>query len=374
MKFLFSFIILCTPFLGFSQNSPFLLDSIEYRRLSSNEIFIAWFQYNSLQERSSQIVYSINTANNTRIPDYKITFTYQNDEYLETINFNWNTSTNSWDNNAKGNYEYLGDTIRKYTKYWDSNSNIWTGNNQEDKILNSNGDLELQVSYSLINGIITYNSKYEYIYDNNNHLIQRIISYPNGNLWNIWYKYNYTNDNQGRPIEEIKESFLSNPPYPVSKKLLTYIGTNERASEEIYYSTSSSLIGLELKTKTLRSFNSYNDALIQDEYDYDDQTMTWDSSSNNIYYYSIPTNTNQINGLIDLGIYPNPANKRINISNNSTNQIQQISMISPDGKEVLKRNNFNATHLDISQLSNGLYFLFIRFDNGQTQHYQVLKQ
>jgi hypothetical protein len=60
-----------------------------------------------------------------------------------------------------------------------------------------------------------------------------------------------------------------------------------------------------------------------------------------------------------LSIYPNPANNTVSIS--GVNEIQKITVFSLLGKKEVEVSNKNI--IDISQLSNGIYFIQIEKNN-----------
>jgi hypothetical protein len=61
-------------------------------------------------------------------------------------------------------------------------------------------------------------------------------------------------------------------------------------------------------------------------------------------------------------VYPNPASKFININSRNIN-ISSVNVFNVLGTKVLERKELNDNKLDISSLSNGIYFLKISADN-----------
>lgn len=71
------------------------------------------------------------------------------------------------------------------------------------------------------------------------------------------------------------------------------------------------------------------------------------------------------NDLINLKLFPNPADAYINIVNGSSFDMESILVISPIGKVVFndKVNGYNY-QLDVTQFTNGLYHVSITLNNG----------
>ncbi|MFN8297416.1 MAG: T9SS type A sorting domain-containing protein, partial [Chitinophagales bacterium] len=77
-----------------------------------------------------------------------------------------------------------------------------------------------------------------------------------------------------------------------------------------------------------------------------------------------------VNAKADLIAYPNPTNGLVNIANGTA---MDITVFDVTGNQVLKTEK-NTTQIDLSDLSNGVYFL--RFNNQQeayTKKFVLLK-
>ena len=83
---------------------------------------------------------------------------------------------------------------------------------------------------------------------------------------------------------------------------------------------------------------------------------------------------NQFNDT-DFKVYPNPTTGIINISSkNSTLKIESITLIDVLGNVIINQNiNLSNTSTDISQLSNGLYFLKIK-SNGMEKTIKIIRE
>ncbi len=85
----------------------------------------------------------------------------------------------------------------------------------------------------------------------------------------------------------------------------------------------------------------------------------------------------QDNGLL---VYPNPTNKRLNVQLGSTqNEVQSMSIYNLEGKLIrqLEQNNLatgTTLSLDVSDLSEGLYYLQVNTPNGPTiERFSVMR-
>jgi hypothetical protein len=78
-----------------------------------------------------------------------------------------------------------------------------------------------------------------------------------------------------------------------------------------------------------------------------------------------------------LSIFPNPAQERINLRNESSDAILEIQITSMSGKNVFQRTYTNSVENDaivVSDLSNGVYILVVSFENGKKSRVKFVKQ
>lgn len=81
--------------------------------------------------------------------------------------------------------------------------------------------------------------------------------------------------------------------------------------------------------------------------------------------------TKQLEGKLDVMIYPNPAQDFITISSNQT-LTPTYRILNANGKLILKGEmNLESKTIDIRSLNNGIYF--IQFDNAEMQRVQFVK-
>lgn len=100
-------------------------------------------------------------------------------------------------------------------------------------------------------------------------------------------------------------------------------------------------------------------------------------------FYAINSKNVQIdisNGINELNsdnisVYPNPTNDLLNLNFNKSITVQQITLMDLHGKTVYSNNTVTSTsmQIDISNLSQGLYMLNVRTNNGVNIH-KIIKQ
>ena len=85
-----------------------------------------------------------------------------------------------------------------------------------------------------------------------------------------------------------------------------------------------------------------------------------------IPYGDLPVKTTEINRDQEISIYPNPTTNHLNVSLKSPETIETLTIISIEGKVVLEKqfSDFSNNHrIDISNLTNGIYLISIRYSN-----------
>jgi parallel beta-helix repeat protein len=79
-----------------------------------------------------------------------------------------------------------------------------------------------------------------------------------------------------------------------------------------------------------------------------------------------------------LAVYPNPSNGalHLNLENTTTVNIQQVDVYDIYGRELRKVENIGVhrTTVDLSGLSNGIYFIRVSMDNGETKIRRIVKE
>jgi hypothetical protein len=93
-----------------------------------------------------------------------------------------------------------------------------------------------------------------------------------------------------------------------------------------------------------------------------------DTSSHTIYLFITPCITGVNNSkLSSMSIYPNPASNQLYIDNKNNITIQQLQLLSIEGKEIFKTKNISTDKIDVSDLPEGLYLLRLQTSEGMVQ-------
>jgi hypothetical protein len=86
------------------------------------------------------------------------------------------------------------------------------------------------------------------------------------------------------------------------------------------------------------------------------------------YEYNPALSTTDFNSFSDFSIYPNPANEVVSVKSNET--IESLEIISLEGRKI---KSCNATKIDISDLSNGIYLMQIKTTEGKLGTKKIIK-
>lgn len=93
------------------------------------------------------------------------------------------------------------------------------------------------------------------------------------------------------------------------------------------------------------------------------------ATASNCINVSICTGISSERFFDSVSFYPNPTSNLLDISNNTSNEIY-VKLIDLTGKEVFNGSVSKHKIVDVSRLSNGVYF--IRFDSGKNIEYKKL--
>ena len=118
---------------------------------------------------------------------------------------------------------------------------------------------------------------------------------------------------------------------------IDFLTTISGASTQSFYGFSSSLSSNKILTLSTRSDNDLGQV---ETYDLDGLLNTHSST------------------VSEFKIYPNPASTTLNLKLNNHTEIESISILSLQGKRIKKYTD-HLTLIDVSFLSNGIYFIEI---------------
>lgn len=280
------------------------------------------------------ISYNYNSATSTWVPNYNRYYLYNVDELIqEQQNQTWNSAINSWVNLNRYLFNYDINKNKKEEAFetWNSASNSWVNNNLYLYKYNSKNKIENMKYNRWIEGINVWDSvsKTDFFYNSSDKEIKSVYY-----LWNISGPW--------------KINEMSNIEYD-SKNNLT-------AQKNLYWN--SDLNVLENYSERRYEYNS-NDFVIAEEDIYD-----WNSAANyynnrSRYEYRCPYVQNtELKNIIEneFKLFPNPINGNVLfIETLSQSDYEIVNMNGQNIKSGRLEKGINP--IDISELSNGIYFI-----------------
>ncbi len=91
--------------------------------------------------------------------------------------------------------------------------------------------------------------------------------------------------------------------------------------------------------------------------------------------FDITTDVNEFNHSSDITIYPNPATTKITIELSENNVAGTLFIYNVNGQELIKRQVFDRKNvIDISDLSNGIYFVMLRTEADVLAVKKIIKE
>lgn len=99
----------------------------------------------------------------------------------------------------------------------------------------------------------------------------------------------------------------------------------------------------------------------------------WYNSTRILYFYdnNVGLNTNRKEA--ELFTYPNPASNKISVPTEIFSDIKTFDILSSNGSTLI-HSNFTSNSIDISTLSNGLYFIRLTNNKGLIQTIKFEKE
>jgi len=307
------------------------------------------------------------------VKSYKNEMTYDADgnEATQTA-YQW--ENNDWKKNNRKEWTYNadGNLIVEATSSWDNNS--WKNFSKYEYDYDGDGNRMSKTEFLWNNTVWTNTNHVEYAYDAAGNCISSIYAYWLNNAWKDNSRVLATYDTDGNQTSEISESWTNNAWVGTYRDDWTYANGNMTTHTISYWINNDWGAGFKYEL-------TYNLAFADDDLicptDYRTHNMhvetssySWDLTENDwtatpvsvtSFYWSAKDidNTGIEQLTMDNGqwtIYPNPTKGKLTIvSDNAGTMPVQIYDIY--GREIINSPLSIVNSIDISHLSNGLYFL-----------------
>ncbi len=224
------------------------------------------------------------------------------------------------------NYRYLNtfdgnnNLILKEKQEWNTNTNSWNATNKKyEYSYNSNNKIVNRLTKILVNGNFEQVGKFQYIYDANGNRVE-------------WSSYYY--DNGWIPEEKVTYTYDNN--YSLSDLILpNWQGIMDFGYDE-----------------------DYNHMILTKSYSEWDATQNqWTNPEDAIFNWSDTTaSINSVETSI-VKFYPNPVNEQLNFDLPNIQENTIIEIFNSQGKLILKKKL--EENLDVSNLNKGIYIFSI---------------
>jgi hypothetical protein len=329
------------------------------------------------------------------VTDYKATYSYDVNSHLTKIlTQSWNGS--SWENASQINNTINpdGTTSQMVMQAW--MGGVWVDFSRLTYTYNTSKQVLTEVFEMLM--VFPSTTKQTNTYSGG-FLTSTLSQNWNGVSWDDKTKSTFTNNSDGNPTLEIVQSWDGiqwnntqrvTSTYTASKKINTEVEDDWTAGnwvphfkESNLYDGNDYLINNQSQTWDVISSTWKNN--IQSIYT-NNSNGTWNIITNQkwsgsvwtnvdreTYGYSSPTGINDLRTEVNFTLYPNPAHNAITVKADISITGTVYSITDQTGRMVLKgRLSDETTTIDITSLTNGIYFLKI---GEKSQHtFKVIKQ
>lgn len=197
-----------------------------------------------------------------------------------------------------------------------------------------------------------------YLYFPNSNLIQtQLSSYWISGTWNAWNRIQFQYDANGNNTEAVTEYVAQNQWVPERRTTMEY-----DAGDKLIYWISSARNGVNWVDDT-RQFNTYdqNNNFTSARLEVLGSTG-WEMSTFGRLHYGALSGINQAE-LTNFEVFPNPATSSITLLGEN---LESAQILDRQGRVVsqVSLNQHEATHVPVSQLAPGLYFIQVRDQLG----------
>jgi hypothetical protein len=323
-----------------------------------------------------------------------------NGNTLTTVTRTWDVPSTSWKDFSRSNYDNNPDGTANIVTNQQWSGSTWNDASRVTYTYDASKRIKTSITETWL-GMWMYGTKLINTYDGSGYL-----TYDKSQQWDIisssWKdktQTTYTNNSNGNPTLEVTQTWdgvstwnntqRTTSTYNGSNKILTAASDNwvsgnwQADSRETYtYNVSGYVVLYESydvgtsswknKNQSTYSINP-NGTLSQITMQDWDGISAWVNTQRITFTYSPSTYISESVKEADFTIYPNPAYNVITIKANSSTTGSTYSITDQSGKLLLKGKLLDeTTSVDITGLTNGIYFLVIGEKSKHT--FKVIKQ
>ena len=350
------------------------------------------------------------------VPSSKDSFVYDANGFkVEYYYFYYDEGNGSWENTVKKTYSYDSNGLLTEVISYNWVSSQWNENSKVNYTYNTNGDMIEEIQ-SFFDTVWVYGNRKEWIYDNNDLLVEYIRYYWDGtnSTWIEYQSTNYTYD--GNDFLILEETYNYDT-IPFSKKEY-YNDVNGKPLQIIEYDYDNTTLSWEKYYKDVYAYDSEGNIINMKYYEWDNSINAWILEEKLDIFYDITTYPNPtvvvpmvFDGAVEDGfftgkmdtvkiygidsliydykyifyyklydqsqsntllansnfikVYPNPFINVLNVS--SDKQVNGVlEIISIDGRLLMTKNiNNKKSTIVIPGLKSGIYLVNIKDEYGK---------
>jgi hypothetical protein len=320
------------------------------------------YTFDFLNNKLSQTNYNLNNNNEIKA-SHKKNYFYTNNKLDYSLDSNFDQFTSKWAIINKTNYtlNVNGNIITETIIWWDKTSNIWINSVKLTHAYDANFNETSKISYNWEGGSKVWkpSNKTEKSYDKNNNLLSQIES--------SWY------ESIKEWVNSTKDEYVYNTEGDLTQRI-SYIWTiNWEISFDGTYTFNTNYLKNDLIVPLFfKQFNHMVESTVSSRY----EEGVFKHNERGILYYST-VNVSGIKSIesFPVQIYPNPTNGLLNFDFKTNARALSVTITDVFGKIVKNINyeNISSLQLDLSDLSNGIYFVNLQANELNTI-YKIIKK
>ncbi len=351
------------------------------------------YQYDSIGNLTSHEYIYWNSTDSAWIADYKSENQYDSDgNKTLTINYDWNSTDSTWiaDYKFENQYDSDGNKTLKINYDWSSTDSTWIADYKYEYQYDSNGNQTLYATYSWNSTDSTWVGSYkkEYEYTDNYYIYK-------------YYKYDETKGEF--VLYSSQKLFIAKPTAYFSTESVQIASSAMTKSEAITANTSWSLKSsadwLTLDTSKGTGTSTISYSVTENTADTSriaTITASIISQKGNSIYYLKSTNSNNLLDTIatdtiyviqeksatakvistqktNISLYPNPVNDYFTV-NGLTTESAEMKVYDLNGHTISKQTIYNGQEVNATELTKGIYLLYVKDENGNEALLKMVKE